>query len=189
MRRVYLVRHASPAVRPGVPTREWTLSDRGIDEARALARVAAAWELRAVYCGDEPKMRATALVLAEPSGAPVHAVDAFSESRIGEWIANADEFNELVRTMLMGGDPLPRGVESADEAAARFADGLAMTESGAFPAAVVSGGRSLTSYLSRKRRGIEDVFAFWRAIPFPGWTAIDLDDPNEPVAPFRGGDG
>jgi broad specificity phosphatase PhoE len=161
------------------------LSERGIEEARALAIIAAEWQLRAVYCGDEPKLRATALILAEPSGAPVHVVDAFNESRIGEWIANADEFNELVRTMLFGEEPLPRGVESAEEAAARFDAGVALTEGGPYPAAIVSGGRILTSYLSRRRRGIEDVFSFWRSIRFPGWTSIDLDAPGEPVTPFR----
>lgn len=185
MRLVYLVRHASPAVRPNVPTREWELSERGVEEGRALAGVARDWDLQAIYCGAEPKMRATALLLSEPSGAPVHVVDAFNETRIGEWIANADDFNELVRSLLDVADTLPRGVEPADDAAARFAAGVRMIEAGAFPAAIVSGGRALTSYLSRNWRGIEDAFGFWRAIPFPGWTSIDLDDPAAPVNPFR----
>ena len=185
MRRVYLVRHASPAVQPDVPAREWGLSDRGVDEARALATTAKEWGLRAVYCGAEPKMRTTALILAEPSAAPVHVVEEFNETRLGEWIANADAFNDLVHGILEGTDPLPRGVESAEEAADRFEAGLRIAEQDAFPAAVVSGGRALTSYLSRKRQGIEDPFAFWRAIPFPGWTAIDLDAPRELVASFR----
>jgi broad specificity phosphatase PhoE len=182
-RRVYLVRHATPAVQPDVPSREWTLSPRGIEEARALGETAAGWALQAVYCGDEPKMRATALLLGEATGAPVHVIGEFNETRIGGWIANADEFNDLVHA-LMDGRPLPRNVESADEAAARFAAGLRLMEAGPFPAAVVSGGRVLTSYLSRERRGIDDAFSFWRGIPFPGYTSIDLDAPDEPVAPF-----
>jgi broad specificity phosphatase PhoE len=185
MRRVYLVRHAAPAVRPDTPSREWTLSDAGIAEAQALAVRAATWGLRAVYSGDEPKMRGTALILGEASQAQVqvHIVDAFNETRVGRWIANSDEFNELVRAVFQG-DPLPRGVESGDEAAARFEGGLRIIEQGPFPAAVVSGGRVLTSYLARRRRGIEDAFAFWRGIPFPGWTSIDLDAPQAPVLEF-----
>jgi broad specificity phosphatase PhoE len=183
MRRVYLVRHASPAVRPDAPAREWTLSDAGIAEARALAGRAVGWDVRAIYSGDEPKMRGTALILAEASAAPVHVVDAFNETRVGGWIANSDAFNELVGAMFQG-DPLPRGVESAEEAATRFEGGLRIIEQGPFPAAVVSGGRVLTSFLARRRRGIEDAFAFWRGIPFPGWTSIDLDAPDQPVAEF-----
>lgn len=185
MRRVYLVRHASPAVRPDVPSREWSLSDRGIEEARALADVARAWDLRAVYCGAEPKMRATALLLAEASLLPVHVVESFDESRIGRFIANADAFNEIVRAILQTDDSPARGVESGAEAATRFAGGLKIIAGGPFPAAIISGGRILTSYLVRNHRGIDDAFAFWRAIPFPGWTCIDLDDASMLVELFR----
>ena len=183
MRRVFLVRHAAPAVRPDTPSREWTLSDAGIAEARALAARAASWNVRAVYSGDEPKMRGTALILAEVSGAAVNVVDAFNETSVGGWIANSDAFNELVRAIFTG-DPLPRGVESGEEAAARFEGGLRIIEQGAFPAAIVSGGRVLTSFVARRRSGVEDAFAYWRSIPFPGWTSIDLDSPHESVAEF-----
>lgn len=186
MRRVYLVRHASPVVRPDTPSREWTLSDRGIEEARALANVARDWDLRAVYCGAEPKMRATALLLAEPSMTPVHVVESFDESRIGAFIANADEFNEMVRAILETDEPPARGIESGAETATRFAQGLKLIADGPFPAAIVSGGRILTSYLVRNCRGVDNPFAFWRAIPFPGWTHIDLDEPLAEVDAFRG---
>lgn len=182
MRRLYLVRHASPVVQPDRPSREWVLSDRGIAEARALAATATGWGIEAVYCGSEPKMRATALILGDATGAPVHLVAAFDELRVAEWIGNSDEFNELVRAILEE-DPLPRGVESAAGAAARFADGLRLVETGPFPAAIVSGGRILTSYLALFR-GVEEPFAYWRAMPFPGWTSIDLAAPHEATPPF-----
>lgn len=183
MRRVYLVRHASPTIQPDRPSREWTLSERGIEEAQALAAQAAGWGLAAIYCGSESKMSATALVLGDAAGAPVHVVDAFDELRVTEWIANSDEFNELVQAILEDA-PLPRGIESAADAAARFAGGIGLISDGPFPAAIVSGGRILTSYLAAYRR-IEEPFAFWRAIPFPGWTSIDLDTPQAEVEPFR----
>ena len=49
MRHLYLVRHASPTIQPNVPAEQWTLSERGIEEAHALARIAAGWDLAAVY--------------------------------------------------------------------------------------------------------------------------------------------
>jgi broad specificity phosphatase PhoE len=182
MRRLYLVRHASPLIQPDQPSREWVLSDRGIAEAQALATTAAGWGIEAVYCGSEPKMRATALILGDATGAPVHVVAAFDELRVAHWIANSDAFNDLVRAILEDA-PLPHGVESAADAAARFARGLRLIEPGQFPAAIVSGGRMLTSYLMRTR-GVEEPFAYWRAIPFPGWTSIDLDAPREAPLPF-----
>lgn len=182
MRRLYLVRHASPSIHPDQPAREWALSDRGVAEAQALATTATGWGIEAVYCGSEPKMRATALILGDATGAPVHVVDAFDELRVAEWIGNSDEFNDLVRAILEDA-PLPRGVESAADAAARFAGGLRLIEPGPFPAAVISGGRILTSYLTRTR-GVEEPFAYWRAIPVPGWTSVDLDAPREAPQPF-----
>ena len=40
MRPLYLIRHASPIVRPGEPARDWPLSERGIAEAQTLAGTA-----------------------------------------------------------------------------------------------------------------------------------------------------
>ena len=104
MRRLYFVRHASPNIQPGVPTREWSLSDRGVEEARTLARTAAAWGLRALYSSSEQKACNTALIIGDALGLQVDVVDAFDELRIPEWVGNSDEFNELVRAVLEGRD-------------------------------------------------------------------------------------
>jgi hypothetical protein len=51
------------------------------------------------------------------------------------------------------------------------------------PAAIVSHGRILTAYLAQ-HRPLESPFDYWRAIPMPGWTRIDLDAPREAPALF-----
>lgn len=194
MRRLYLIRHATPTIQPQQPAREWTLSERGAREAEVLAGSAAEWGIEAIYSSSEPKARGTALIIGDALGLPVHVVAAFDELRMPEWIGNSDEFNDLVRAVLE--DSLPpsapqleplidmRAPERADAAAARFAEGIHIVEQGAMPAAVVSHGRVLTSYLA-SRGGIEDAFEFWRSIPMPGWTVIDLDDAKAAVEPFR----
>ncbi len=187
MRHLYLIRHATPTIRPELPAREWTLSERGIQEAQVLAGTAESWGLEALYTSNERKARGTALVIGDALGLNVNVIDAFGELRIPEWISNADEFNMLVRSVLEGTaperkihlDPLieQRTAESAGAAAQRFADGVALVEAGAFPAAIVSHGRILTSYLMRTI-GLEAPFDFWRAIPMPSWACIDLDAPK-----------
>lgn len=182
MRQIYLIRHASPDIQPSVPAPEWTLSDRGQREAGVLAGTAEAWGLEALYASTEPKARATALIIGDPLGLPVNVVPSFDELRIPhDWIANSDEFNELVRDIFVG--DAPRGCESAEAAATRFAEGIALIAQGPLPAGVVSHGRVLTAYLSR-HFGVDEPFEFWRSIPMPGWTVIDLDAPLAGVRPF-----
>ena len=175
MRLLYLIRHASPRVQPDVPTREWVLSDAGVQEAQQLSRTATSWGLRAIYASSEAKAQGTALIIGDEVSASVNVVDAFDELRINEWVANSDQFNERVREILQGHEPA-HGDEAAHEAAERFAGGIRLISDGPFPAAVVSHGRVLTAYLAASGL-IEDAFEFWRALPMPGWGCIDLDAP------------
>ncbi len=184
MSTVYLIRHASPQIQPQVPPPEWVLSERGQHEAEALAATAAKWGIRAVYASSEPKARATALIIGDALALPVNVVPAFGELRIPpDWIANSDEFNELVQAIFHGAEAPPRGCELASVAAARFAQGLSLVAAGPMPAAVVSHGRVLTAYLSRYYE-IGDAFAYWRSIPMPAWAAVDLDARGTPVPAF-----
>ena len=184
MKLLYLIRHASPQIQPDVPARDWRLSERGIEEARELAAVAAGWALAAVYTSAEPKAQSTALLIAEASGVATGVVDGFEELRFDEWIGNADRFSEAVRAILERPDEPVRGAETAAAAAARFAAGIRIVEQGALPAAVVSHGRVLTAYLAQALR-LDDPFALWRSMPMPGWACIDLDGPKL-ISGFQG---
>jgi len=177
MRQLILIRHASPIVQPGLPARDWPLSERGIEEATMLARTARRWELAAIYASSEAKARSTALIIADQLGLFVNIVDGFDELRMPEWIPNADDFNESVRAILSEAAALPRGAESAEQAAARFADGVEIVAHGAFPAAIVSHGRVLTAWLARTI-GLDDPYETWRTLPMPAWACIDLDAPR-----------
>jgi broad specificity phosphatase PhoE len=177
MRQLYLVRHASPVIQPDRPTREWPLSDRGIEEAQALGKVASTWGLGALYTSSEAKARSTGLIIGDALGLVVSVADGFDELRMPEWIANADEFNEAVRAILQGGDAAPKGAERREQAAARFADGVDLVAQGAFPAAIVSHGRVLTAWLA-ETIGLDEPYETWRTMPMPGWACIDLDAPR-----------
>jgi broad specificity phosphatase PhoE len=91
---------------------------------------------------------------------------------VNDWVHNSDDFNKLVQSILEGQEA--GGHETAEAAAARFASGIRIVEEGPFPAAVVSHGRILTSWLT-SRGYVDEPFEFWRGIPMPGWALIDLD--------------
>lgn len=175
MRPVYFIRHASPTIQPNVPSEEWALSERGIDEARRLAKVAATWGLHAIYSSTEPKAQATALIVGDAAGVPVHAVDGLQELHFDRWVPNADEFAEMIRAIFEQPALSVHGAERAAAAAARFASAVTLLDDQEFPAAIVSHGRILTAYLSQLLH-LDDPFAFWRSIPMPGWVRVDLDD-------------
>ena len=180
MRSLYLVRHATPAVQPNTPAPEWQLSDRGVEEARALGATAQTWALRAIYASSERKAQSTALAMSEVLAVPVHVVEGFEELRIDGWIGNSDDFAEAVQQILEQPELSLRGAERASTAAQRFATGISIIENGDFPAAIVSHGRVLTAWLAHTGR-TEDPFALWRSIPMPGWAHIDLDRPHQTV--------
>lgn len=184
MRALYLIRHASPSVQPNVPAAEWNLSERGIEEAGRLGDIARTWDLRALYTSTEAKSQATALIVGEDCGLGTTAVQGLEELRFDEWIGNADAFSDAVKSILEHPEMVVRGAERASAAAARFAAAVRIVEQGALPAAVVSHGRVLASYLAGLFR-IEDPFTLWRSIPMPGWALLDLDGPKL-VEEFRG---
>ena len=177
MRQLFLIRHASPVIQPEVPARDWPLSERGIEEAQSLAKLGHIWELEALYTSSEPKAQSTGLIIADELGLLTNVVDGFDELRMPDWIGNADEFNEAVRAILLGTAGAPRGSEPAEQAAARFADGVELVAQGEFPAGIVSHGRVLTAWLT-KAIGLDDPFETWRTMPMPGWACIDLDAPR-----------
>ena len=180
MRPVYFIRHASPTIQPNVPAEEWTLSERGVEEARRLAQVAATWGLAAVYSSAEPKAQATALIVGDAAALPVHVVEGLQELRFDRWIPNADEFSEMIRRIFEQPAGSVHGAERVDAAAARFASAIELLDEREFPAAIVSHGRILTAYLAQLLR-LDDPFTLWRSIPMPGWVRVNLDDPRGPV--------
>jgi broad specificity phosphatase PhoE len=185
-RLLYLVRHASPEVVPEVPDVEWFLSPHGTEDAWNLAKIARDWGLRAIYSSPETKAFTTAAPMANTTGLAIQTLDGLRELRFPGWIDDQAEFRALVREVLAAPERSAYGAEPAANAAARFAAAVEVMGKGRFPAAAVSHGRVLTSYLASVRR-IADAFAYWQSIPMPGWAAIDLDAiPEEPVSPFIG---
>ena len=173
MSRIYLVRHASPRVEPATPARAWGLSPRGVDEAHRLAGAARTWGIAALYSSAEPKAAATAAIIGEALALPVWLVEGFEEQRWEEWVENADAFNAAVRHILEDPDTSARGSETAAAAAARFGAALRIAGEGPVPAAIVSHGRVLAAYLAGAVP-LDDPYAFWRAIPMPGYACIEL---------------
>lgn len=186
MERIYLIRHASPAIQPAAPAVEWGLSERGIEEAGRLGMIARGWGLQALYASVERKAESTALIIGDACGLPVRSAQGFEELRFDQWIGNSDAFSEAVRDILEHPERAVRGAERGEAAARRFGEGIALVRQGPLPAAVVTHGRVLTAWLAAV--GVtEDAFATWRSIPMPGWCAVEFAGERVRMeAPFAG---
>jgi broad specificity phosphatase PhoE len=172
MRALYLVKHAAPDIDPGVPAELWGLSPEGEAQARDLARAAAAWRLRSLWCSTEPKAVATARIVGESLGLSPRSDAAFGELRMPAYFADPAAFEAAVQAILARPREAVDGAEPARDAALRFDDALARVD--VFPAAVVAHGRVITAWMAHAGR-TGDPFASWRSLPLAGWRRIDLD--------------
>jgi broad specificity phosphatase PhoE len=181
VRRLYLVKHASPVAAPDVPAAQWTLSADGEAEAARLAEGARAWQLRAIWSSTEPKAIGTASIMGSALSLRPTQSGAFDELRMPAFIHPPDAFADAVRAIFASPGDSIGGAEAASSAVARFSAGIdALTD---FPACVVSHGRIICAWLAGTRR-TDDAFAFWRALPLAGYVAIDLDDAAVLEGPF-----
>lgn len=184
--RLFVVRHASPRVDPQADPVRWALSERGQQEARALAGVAAAWAVEAVYTSTERKAADTALAVAAATGAPLWQAPGLEELRVAGWVANADAFNDLVRAIFAKPDVSVQGAEPAAAAVRRFSDVVDAVASKHEVAVVVSHGRILSAWLAAVG-AVDDAFTLWRAMPLPAYAEVDIDARGVRLArPFDG---
>ena len=175
MTRIYLLRHASPAVQPGQAPSTWRLSERGIEEARTLAVIARSWKLTAIYSSAQPKASGTAAIIADELGLPVQLVEGLEEQRWDAWIDNADDFNETVRAIVERPDESIGGCEAASAAGARFDAALRSLLPASGPLVVVSHGRVLTAWLASVLSP-ESAYETWRAMPIPAFAKLEIEE-------------
>jgi probable phosphomutase (TIGR03848 family) len=101
MKRLLLLRHASTE-QTGKRLSGWTpgvhLSERGVEEARALAERLTPLEIHAVYSSPLERCLETATAVAEPRGLKVETVEDVGEVRYGEWTGG--ELAELAKQEL-----------------------------------------------------------------------------------------
>ncbi|MET0520588.1 MAG: histidine phosphatase family protein [Jiangellaceae bacterium] len=162
--KLILVRHAMPAIGPGVPAAAWELSNEGRRDAQALTRALPIGAL--LIASQEPKARQTL----EPAG-PVHTDERFNE------VARAEPYNgdfrERRRAYVTGTDHT--GWEARDEVAARFASGVQfwIAQADGRPLVIASHGMAMTLWLSATV-GLADAGAFWADLRLPDVLTVDV---------------
>jgi broad specificity phosphatase PhoE len=168
-----LVKHAMPALEPGVPSRAWRLSDAGRAGCLPLADQLAAYQPTAIAASAEPKATETARIIAERLGAPMAVVaDLHENDRTGLGWLGAEELEARIARFFAEPNRRIMGNETADEAHARFA--AAVEDLCAHHpdenVVIVAHGTVITLFVSR-RTGIPP-YPFWKRLGLPSFVLL-----------------
>jgi broad specificity phosphatase PhoE len=167
-----LVRHAAPEIAPGVPPRQWRLSEAGRAGAAALAEQIAPYRPAASIASPEPKALETARILARRLELAVEVDPDLAEHRRPELpFVSRDEFEARMRSLFARPAAPFFGGESADQARARFT--AAIGRHAARPLLVGTHATVLSLYVA-ERAGM-DPFELWRGLALPEAVVLGAD--------------
>lgn len=174
MRYLCLVRHAQPKILPGIPAREWQLSEEGRYRCERLAQLVRAYAPDMVLTSQEPKAFETGEILAEQLRIPVSSVENLHEhERRGVPFQSRDEFAAAVKRFFEHPEQLNFGDETAEQASIRFdeAVGKVLSEHAGNIAIVAHG--TVISLFTAKYANL-DGFSLWSRLGMPAMLSFSL---------------
>lgn len=176
MRKLILIKHASPQLEPDQPPERWHLSDDGKAKCESLAKHLAAYSPAVVVTSDETKAIETGQIVAERLGVRHHsAPDLYEHDRSNVPQLRSAEFISMIELLFRRPNELVLGKETAVAALSRFRSALdeVLAEHPEGNVAVVSHGTVIALLLEKldpKRRG----FDVWRAMKLPSFAVLAL---------------
>jgi broad specificity phosphatase PhoE len=175
MRKLILIKHASPLVIPGTPPEQWKLSDKGKETCIPLAEALREYAPTVVVASQEPKARETGEIVAARLGVPFDdGPDLHEHDRTNVPHMRSGEFISHMELLFRHSSEHVLGRESADEALERFESAmesvLNINESG--NVAVVSHGTVIALYVARY--GQQKPFELWRKMGLPSFVVMSL---------------
>lgn len=161
-RRLILVKHGLPQIKPDRPRSSWLLSREGHEAALRLAAKLAAFQPDRLVCSTEPKARATAAAIGGALGlTPWPEGDLREQEADHNPFVAQDVFEAQVAQMFARPADLVLGEETGSAARTRF--GAVIENLAAYRApVVVAHGRVITLWLSH-RLGIQPM-PFWKRL-------------------------
>lgn len=177
VKRLILVKHAMPDVIPGVPAREWHLSEAGRARCGALAQRLEAYHPDLVVTSDEPKAVETGALLAKSLGLPLETAPGLHEhERRHVPYMDRGRFEACVADFFDRSDVLVFGEETAAQARERFTSALLpYLEAMSFRAPVVVTHGTVMTLFVRALVPV-DAFAFWKRLGLPSFCVLTYPD-------------
>jgi len=177
MRKLILIKHASPLVIPGKPSGEWKLSEKGRESCGPLAEVVRAFEPAVMVTSEEPKARETGEIIAAKLGVPTEtAADLHEHDRSNVPHMRSGEFISHMELLFRRPDERVLGRESADEALTRFEDAVdgVLEKHPAGNVAIVSHGTVIALFVAEYGGG--KGFELWRQLGLPSVVVMSIPE-------------
>lgn len=176
-RKLILVKHSAPEIMPTLPPNRWRLSKEGKARCNVLADKLAEFEPEIIVSSVEPKAMETAQIVASRVNRSVVTIEELDEHQRGvatEW--NEEEFQARIAELFRKPGELVYGMETADEAHARFRHAIdrVLKENVKGNVVVVSHGTVISLYVTRLAR--TDAFGFWKRLGLPSFVVLELPD-------------
>lgn len=181
---LYLIRHPHTKIDPACPASQWSLSDQGRAQVRALMALPLWKHVAAVYTSAQSKASAVGKAAYALHAVPWHIHPALDEARRDTWLDGV-AFQAAQRAFFAEPEtpPVP-GWESAQQASERFAGAMGGILS-AHPAAtiaVIAHATVLTLYAACLQ-ACPPTYEDWRTIDFAAIMVIDRAT-LRPLTPF-----
>ncbi len=177
MRKLILVKHSLPEIRPDRLAAEWVLTEEGRKRAAAIARRIALHEPDVIGASNEPKATETAQIIARELGKSVEIFEGIHEQeRKSLELLPGGKFESAVAELFARPEEPVFGDETATQALDRFRDAVdrVLETHPDENVALVSHGRVITLYVSGCT-GIEP-FPFWRRLGLPSFVVMSLPE-------------
>ena len=175
MRKLILIKHASPLVIPGAPPEKWKLSDKGRESCGPLAEAIRPHAPAIIVASEEPKATETAEIIGRSLGVAAETATGLHEHdrsnvphmRSGEFISHMEVFFRKPTERVLGR-------ESAVQALDRFESAVngIVTKHPEGNIAVVSHGTVIA--LLAAEHSDRYGFELWREMGLPSFAVFEL---------------
>jgi broad specificity phosphatase PhoE len=175
MRKLILIKHASPLVIPGTPPEQWKLSDKGRESCVALAEALREHAPSLFVSSEEPKAQETAELTAGQLGAAFEtAKDLHEHDRSNVPHMRSGEFISHMEVFFRKRDERVLGKETARDAEDRFADAIdaVLKKHPQGNVAIVAHGTVIALFLTR--HGGKKPFELWREMGLPSFAVLTV---------------
>lgn len=177
MRKLLLVRHSQPEIVPGIPAKQWHLSEEGRLRCTPLIETVAVYQPDAIVTSVEPKAMETAALIASFFGKPFETVEGLHEQdRSGVGFLGTDEFQGRLASFFRNPQEHVLGRESAVEALTRFllAVQTVLMRHVEGNVIIVTHGTIMTLFVAHYAQ--VDPLSFWQALGLPDFIVFSLPD-------------